>query len=208
MKPRRSLWLSFLVWASLISPGVAETSPVIGEIADRLDATPVVRVAFTQTRHMEILSKPIRTEGRLVFSEGQGIAWLIEKPFPTKLALTDTHVTEWGDKDERMRSPLSTRPRLASLVSFLIPLLAGNFDELDEDFLVEASLTDGGWQVILTPKAGIMGKVISSIDIAGDSVVREVSVRESGGDWTQLSFGKYSPMPNRLTVEELAYFAE
>lgn len=202
------LWLGLLAWAMLVSPGLAETSPAITEITSRLDTTPVVRVTFTQERHMEILSKPIRTEGRLVFSEGEGIAWLIETPFPTNLALTDTHVTEWGDGDERLRSPLSTRPRLASLVSFLVPLLAGNFDELGEDFIVEASVSEGGWQVVLTPKAGVMGEVISSIDIAGDNVVREVSVRESGGDWTQLSFGEYSPMPNRLTVEELAYFAE
>ncbi len=208
MKFAGRLLLGLMTWTLLVSSAWADVPPAIVQITEQLETTPVVRTAFTQARHMEILSKPIVTKGRLVFSEGQGIAWLVEVPFPTKLALTDTHVTEWGAGGEPQRSALSTRPRLASLVSFLVPILSGNFDALGQDFVVEAAVSDTGWQAVLTPKAAVLGEIISSIDIAGDSVVREVSVREAGGDWTQLSFGEYSPMPARLTVEELAYFAE
>lgn len=197
--------LTLGIWAS---PVVGQASPAVAEIAGRLETTPIVRVAFRQARHMEILSKPIVTEGRLVFSQGQGIAWLIEAPFQTRLALTGTHVTEWGDGVERRRSLLSGHPGLASLVSILVPLLSGTFDELEEDFIVEASILGEGWEATLVPRSGAMIEVISSIELSGDTAVREIAVRELGGDWTHISFDAYSPMPNRLTAEELAYFAE
>ncbi|HBM88006.1 MAG TPA: hypothetical protein DD437_05650 [Rhodobiaceae bacterium] len=204
----RQLLLVPAVCILMMLPATAETTEELAEIANRLESKPVVRVSFSQARHMEILSKPIVTEGRLVFAESHGIAWLIEAPFQTQLALTETHVTEWDGTDDRRRTPLSARPGLASLVSILIPLLAVDFEELEESFFVEAMVTDAGWQAVLTPRNAGMAEIISSIDISGDSFVRELSVREKGGDWTNLLFGAYSPTSDRLTIEELAYFAE
>jgi outer membrane lipoprotein carrier protein LolA len=197
-----------IAFALTMLPATGETTAEIGEIASRLESKSVVRVSFTQARHMEILSKPIVTEGRLVFAENHGIAWLIEAPFQTQLALTETHVTEWSGAEERQRTPLSARPGLASLVSILVPLLAVDLEKLRESFFVEGAVTGSDWQAVLTPRDAGMAEIIAAIDISGDSVVRELSVREKGGDWTHLLFGEYVPTPDRLTVEELGYFAE
>lgn len=123
-----------IAFALTMLPATGETTAEIGEIASRLESKSVVRVSFTQARHMEILSKPIVTEGRLVFAENHGIAWLIEAPFQTQLALTETHVTEWSGAEERQRTPLSARPGLASLVSILVPLLAVDLEKLRESW--------------------------------------------------------------------------
>lgn len=208
MRYGHCLCLGLLAFGMLASAAMAQVSRGVAEVAGTLEPTSIVRVAFTQARHMEILSKPIVTEGRLVFAKGQGIVWLIEKPFQTRLALTGTHVTEWGDGVERRRSPLSARPALASLVSILVPLLSGTFDTLEEDFMVDASTLNDGWEATLVPRSGVMTEIVSSIDLSGDTAVREIAVREVGGDWTHILFDEYSPTPNPLTAEELAYFAE
>jgi len=204
----RFLSLTSLVFALSISAVAAAEMEGLAEISDRLSKPPVTRASFTQKRHVEALTRPLLTEGKMVFAESQGLAWLVEAPFQTNLSLTRSHVTEWNDETARQRTPLSTRPALSALVTILMPILSADFEGLAENFVVKETVSENSWEIVLTPRSTAMFNVISSIEISGDSVVRELVVREAKGDWTQLLFTNYLSDATPLSAKELRYFQE
>ncbi len=211
-KPAMIAVLFAAFWLALLpvqaAPQEGDTSAAIPGIKEALQTMPVVRAQFTQSRHMAVLSRPLSSQGSLIFTKEEGIAWLIEKPYPVNLVLTSTHVSEWEEGEDKERVPLSARPALSSLVSILVPVLSGDLAALEDRFEMETALVEDGWQVVLTPRGDALAGVVETIRLSGDDRLRGLTVKEAGGDETEIRFSKYRPEPSELTAEERRYFEE
>ncbi len=192
--------------AVLAKPSYAEEERALRDLSRFVTLTPVVRASFTQTRKIEVLSRPLHSRGHFLFSKDRGLAWLLEEPFKTNLVLTHDTVIEWEDEKPRARHALASRPSLASLKAILFPLLSGDFAELENSFASVVKTDQANWILTLTPRNDEVRKTVSSIEIKGGEAVETINVHEIGGDVTQLEFTNYQTSLADLTAEELLYF--
>lgn len=202
-------WLLAAAFLFLPLAAQAQTAEEeIAALAEELKDAQTFRAAFTQDRHLEALSRPLRSSGRLVFSKERGIAWIVEEPYPAFMVLTQEHVIEWEEGGPRTAVPLSARPHLAVLAGILPALVTADIAELEKEFRIETGKTEKGWEMELRPRDEALARALVSIQVAGDDAVRSVGISEQGGDRTQIVFEGFTAGPPALTEKERSYFAE
>ena len=63
-------------------PAVANDVSDIGRLLSR---APIVCGAFTQTKSLKALTRPLVSSGRVVFVSGKGVLWRVISPFPSQV---------------------------------------------------------------------------------------------------------------------------
>lgn len=208
---RQRLAIPLFLAALLLLPAALhaeEPAANLKALSQELEDTGVIRVSFQQTRHIEALSRPLDSEGRLLFAREEGIAWIIEEPYPVFMVLTEDSITEWEKGAARKTTRLSTRPHLAALAGILRSVMTADMNALEKEFHVETSVEDETWKMALQPKDDMLAGALASISVRGSAHVEEVAIAETGGDKTEIRFGTYETEPPHLTDEEKSYFAE
>jgi len=208
---RQRLAISLFLAALLLLPAALqaqEPAANLKALSQELKDTDVIRVSFQQTRHIEALSRPLDSEGRLLLAREEGIAWIIDKPYPVFMVLTEDSITEWEKGAARKTTSLSTRPHLAALAGILRSVMTADMNALEKEFHVETSAEEHAWKMALQPKDDMLASALASISVRGRTHVEEVAIAETGGDKTEIRFGAYETEPPHLTDEEKSYFAE
>ncbi|MGK2741973.1 outer membrane lipoprotein carrier protein LolA [Tepidicaulis sp. LMO-SS28] len=208
---KQHLAIPLFLAALLLLPAVlhaGESADNLAALSQELEDSDVIRVPFQQTRHIEALSRPLNSEGRLLFAREEGIAWIIEAPYPVFMVLTEDAITEWEKGAARKTTPLSTRPHLAALAGILRSVMTADMDALEKEFDVETSAEEDAWKMALQPKDEMLASALASISVRGAAHVERVTIVETGGDKTEIRFGAYETEPPHLSDEEKSYFAE
>jgi outer membrane lipoprotein-sorting protein len=85
-------------------------------------------------------------------------------------------------------------------------MLGGDLAALGEGFTLTASEQKTSWQLVLTPKDEMLQKIISTLQLSGDTELRQLEIRETGGNITSIRFANISH-PQQLSAEQEADFA-
>ena len=134
-------------------------------ILDRLKAAntyETLQMSFVQTRHSEMLTKDLRSEGRMVLSSPDRIRWEVLKPYPSVFVSSG----ELAFAGRRFRMPTEK--------DFSATVLEG------EDFAVK-----------LVPVRRDLKSVFREIIVHADKqslLVRSALLVTPDGDWTLLEF--------------------
>lgn len=168
-------------------PLSAHAAPVLAQLSARLDKTEVIHAEFSQTKTLQALKRPLRTSGRVVFARGQGVLWLIEKPYQASYALGAETVTEIGPDGARRVRAAREVPALAQVGRVFEAIFQGNVRGLEEHFEVKVSGDTEKWRVDLTPKPALE-RFLKSIAARGGRFLDSIEVEETRGDRTRIEF--------------------
>jgi hypothetical protein len=148
---------------------------------------------FVQTKHMQILARPIITQGQFSLNS-QSFVWLIEKPFTIRYEFSGQTLWREMDDERQMIQP-SDEPLLYGFFSFFFSLFDLSEASLEKMFTVYflPSTTDKTWVLGLKPKQAMLARSLQQLQITGvDTQIQQVQLLEPGGDSTELVF-TYTP---------------
>jgi outer membrane lipoprotein-sorting protein len=165
----------------------------------------VVRADFVQEKRIQGMTRPLVSEGRLLFSRDQGVLWQVERPYRAAYILTGTHMIEVAADGARRVMPVSDQPGLAEVSRVFRGVLGADTTALAEQFRIETSGGVSRWQLRLTPRTDALRKAIPLIVVAGGEFLERVDLDEAAGDHTLIRLLR-ARGGDALTADELSAF--
>jgi outer membrane lipoprotein-sorting protein len=149
-----------------------------------------VRAEFTQTKRMEILSKPLVSKGKLFFQAPGSMRWEYASPVWSVLLMHDGSVRRYIRRGDAVVEDSAARLQSMRVVIQEIALwMKGDFDA-NPAFRAELK---AGRTILLTPKEKAMADIIKKIELKlsdTPGVIRSVTIYESEKSYTVLGFNK------------------
>lgn len=170
-------------------------------LARGLSRHEIVSGTFTQERTLKGFPKPLQSSGRFVFAAGKGVLWATEKPFPSEVLLSEKALSTRNDYGTETLSAADI-PQLEVVNRFVMELVSGRYEALDDAFTTVLTGTAADWRLALDPKAGFVKSVFSSIEVSGDEYPRAITLVTKDGETTRVRLADQKPLeavPEALT---------
>jgi len=199
----------FLLTAALGLAGSAHAATdLAAAIKQRLVQAPVLRGEFEQSKQVQGFAKPLVSRGSFVVAREHGVLWLTKTPFASQLRLTRDEIVATQNGAVAFRLDAGKEPSVRVINGLMFSLLNGDLGGLAELFKLEGTADAGnkGWQLALTPRQSALAKLMSSIELSGDSYVRSIRIDEANGDRTVIRFSGQTSEPAKLSAEEAGRF--
>jgi outer membrane lipoprotein carrier protein len=176
-----------------------------GDSWDRIKSTAkdisAVEADFVQRKHMEILSKPLVSKGKLYFRTPKSLRWEYTSPVASVLLIHDGDISRYIKKGGRTVKDSSARLQSMRLVLQEITMwMKGSFDA-NPGFIPELR---PGRIIVLKPKEKSLGEIIQRIELKlseTPGVIRSVTIYESAKSYTVLEFSRVTL--NRVIPDSL-----
>ncbi len=161
---------------------------------------------FDQRKTLVGMQRAVRSSGRFCALADRGVLWMTKLPFASTLRLTRDEITE--SQNERITSRLTVKeePGLGVINDLLLSVLAGDLKRLGASFTVTATVDGATWRARLVPKDAGMRRAIGLIDLGGGEFVRQVTITETAGDQTAITFAGMVTGLSVLQPDELRAF--
>jgi outer membrane lipoprotein-sorting protein len=147
-----------------------------------------VQAAFTQEKHLQILAKPLTSNGILIFAAPDRLRWEYRAPLPSILVMDAGRVQRFVKTGTTWTEDASAAlPAMSFVMQEIGRWMKGRFDE-NPDF--DAKLEPDG-RIVLTPRKEALATVIQKIDLQlaeTPGVIDSVTVFEDETNFTRLIF--------------------
>lgn len=168
-----------------------------------LDAGNVLRGHFVETHQMAATAGPMHTNGRFVAVPSRGLIWTIDKPFPTSTVVTPQSVVQLLGG---MAVKLPAR-NLAHIYRMVSGALAGNWSELEQDFVITPSVKGDHWTMLLTPRTDAPAKLpYATITVDGGHYVENIIMAKADSSYDAFSFSDVVLSSAPPAAQEVALF--
>ncbi|MDO9167993.1 MAG: outer membrane lipoprotein carrier protein LolA [Methylobacter sp.] len=179
---------------SAIAPGIA-LPPASLQSAARLAKTPITQGDFHQQKQLKVLRKPLISTGTFTYDQNKGVIWKTLTPVVSLLLVNESKLLT-GQGEQAVP---------AAFGKVFKAMLGGDLAALTDGFVITGTDQKTSWQLALIPKDEMLKKIISTMVLSGDTELRQLEIRETGGNVTLISFDNISH-PERLSDEQEADF--
>jgi outer membrane lipoprotein-sorting protein len=179
--------------AGVFPPPVAGADWDVEQLMRALGAVKSSRATFVERKHVEILSTPLQSRGRLVYTAPGRLEKHTLSPRRESLVLEgDVLTLESGDRTRRLR--LQGQPVVGVFVESIRSTLAGDLATLSRFYEVKLEGGERQWTLTLMPRDERVRQVVSEIRIGGsrDAVTR-IEFTETSGDRSVMTISKEGP---------------
>ena len=147
-----------------------------------------VQAGFTQEKHMKILSKPLVSEGILLFQGPDSLRWEYQQPIQSILLLHNGKTRRFVQKNGNLIEDASAGLQsMQVVVQEITQWLNGHFDE-NPTF---AARLEPGRKIVMTPRDESFARLIQRIEILlsdRPAVIKSVKIIEGEDSYTRLDF--------------------
>lgn len=179
----------------------------IADIGKVLTPAPMVCGAFTQSKWLKALARPLVSRGRVVFVSGTGVLWQITSPFPSRLLFKTEAVIRWDENDVPKPTGFGQFPQFRALSDVFFAVFDGDTSRLATAFDASATVGPDTWTLTLKPRDKGFAARISDIDVSGGRYVEELTITEGQGDRTAIRFSGLTADGCVLSTAEKGYLA-
>jgi outer membrane lipoprotein-sorting protein len=176
-------------------PGQSYADDLLVQVTMRLVKTPITQGEFHQQKHLKVLHKPLVSTGIFTYDQNKGVIWKTLTPVVSLLLVNESKLLT-GQGEQAVP---------AAFGKVFKAMLGGDLAALTDGFSVAGTDQKTSWQLELTPKDEMLKKVISTMLLSGDTELRNLEIREAGGNITSISFDNITH-PAQLTDEQQADF--
>ena len=147
-----------------------------------LAQSPQGQAKFTETRHLAMLDRPLKSSGTLSFQAPGRLEKITLEPKSESLVLDGERLTIVRD-GKTLRVNLRSHPQALAFVEAIRGVLLGNYEMLEQNYRTLFSGSEDNWNVQLTPKDTQAGVVIKQIKVGGQgALVRSIELLQADGD--------------------------
>jgi len=170
-----------------------------------IDTHTILRGRFVEEHQMNGGKNPMRSSGHFIVAPANGLIWSIEQPFPTSTIITPNGaVQDLGG----VAVKLSVK-NLHHLYNVVGGALAGDWYELEADYIITRGGNAQHWQMLMTPRPEGKSKLpYATITVSGSRFVENILMTKSDGNYDSLAFTDAALSPTPLTAKENAFFNE
>jgi outer membrane lipoprotein-sorting protein len=183
-----------LIEISAIAPGIA-LPPASLQSAARLAKTPIAQGDFHQQKHLKVLHKPLISTGTFTYHQDKGVIWKTLTPVASLLLVNESKLLT-GQGEQAVP---------AAFGKVFKAMLGGDISALTDGFNITGTDQKTSWQLELIPKDDMLKKIISTMVLSGDTELRNLEIREAGGNITRITFTNITH-PAQLSGEQEADF--
>jgi hypothetical protein len=197
------------------------TTEDLSALAQQLNLQQDTRGQFVQLRHLQVLIKPLLSQGQFIFSPTQGLVWQQQRPFNTLMVLKDQQLIQQNSqgKIQHFSAGANGNPIAQQLPRLLQAIMAGDIAALSADFNLfmpatqlatqpETQPENRSWQLGLQAKDPQVQSSMGNITLSGDTLIRSLIMTSNQADisdYTQIQFTLTQQGP--LSETELALFS-
>lgn len=168
----------------------------------------VLRGDFVQKKYLAELDQPLISRGHYVVARGRGLLWAVDRPIKSQLVITPDALTERSGDQQTLHISVDQQPALGAVASILLAVFRGNTEQLERYFKVtDRQSSASGWSATLVPRSDAVGQFITRLDIQGDSAVRQIHIKQPGGDHSDIALSPTAAGSDSLTADEKAAFS-
>jgi outer membrane lipoprotein-sorting protein len=160
-----------------------------------LGAVKSSRAAFVERKHVEILSTPLQSRGRLVYTAPSRLEKHTLSPRRESLVLDGDELTlENKDRNQRRTLRLHDQPVVRAFVESIRATLAGDLATLSRFYEVKFEGGERQWRLTLKPSDPQVRDVVSEIRMAGSrDAITSIEFIETGGDRSVMTIMRDGP---------------
>jgi hypothetical protein len=197
------------------------STEALSALAQQLNLQLDTRGQFVQLRHLQVLKKPLLSQGQFIFSPTQGLVWQQQRPFNTLIVLKDQQLIQQNSqgKIQHFSAGANGNPIAQQLPRLLQAIMAGDIAALSTDFNLfmpatksadkpETQPENRSWQLGLQAKDPQVQSSMGNITLSGDTLIRSLIMTSNQADvrdYTQIQFTQ--PQQGPLSEAELALFS-
>jgi hypothetical protein len=193
-----------LVLLTLIS-SIVRAEDLLVEIQKNMIDAPLIKGYFSQTRVLDGVAKPLKSQGYFIVDRSRGVVWVTEKPFSGSLRVTKNEILQKSENQILMKISAESEPAVKSVNEVLFTLFSGDVASLKKYFSYTGEFNKGSWFIRLKPTQGGMGKLIKSINMEGRLHVDKMTLEMETKDVTHIFFSETRSI-KALSENEATYF--
>ncbi len=188
---RLCIAVCLLIFASLpIAAG--QTEWTTATLMEKLAAVREAELTFVEHRTSSFLLDKIKLTGRMNYRAPDFIQKLIDSPFTERIQIEGDRITiekvSGRGESTIQQYSVSSSDSLKNAIDGIRATLAGNLNELTENFNVEMTGEISDWSVRLVPKSEKALEQIEKIEISGsDRLIKLIETFNTDGDETSLA---------------------
>ena len=145
------------------------------------------RGTFREEKTLGALAQPLVSWGRLLYRRPAHLEKMTTGPVPEQLVVDGGRLVLTEGQDPPRVVDLDSAPELRALVDTVRGTLSGDLPALRKSFAVSVSGQPAAWRIVLTPKDGRVGKVVSQVVIDGEGAEPlHIATTQPNGDTDRL----------------------
>jgi outer membrane lipoprotein-sorting protein len=160
----------------------AETRPRFEEVCRAFAGNPVVSGVFTQTKTISRLNRSLVSEGNFIIASGTGMIWDTRKPFPSIMAIGRDFIIQSTPSGTRTRLDAVGNETFLRFSDTISAVFSGDSRKLIDNFEIYFNPDGSSWTLGLLPKEKAIQNFAVCITMAGDAVIRRITLYEQNGD--------------------------
>ncbi|MFL9923323.1 outer membrane lipoprotein carrier protein LolA [Herbaspirillum lusitanum] len=184
----------------------AHAAAPVEQIQAALAKPAVMCGRFDQSKQLTGIKKPLLSNGRFCVLRDKGVLWQTLQPFPNTLRITRDAIVQMQNGRVAMKLDAQQEPVVKMINSVMFSLLSGDLSQLDKLFELDGEIKNGNWHVALKARQPALAKAIGDITLDGAAYVSKVTMKEAGGDRTEILFSAIKTGDGALSAEEGALF--
>jgi outer membrane lipoprotein-sorting protein len=167
----------------------------VEQLMQALGAVKSSQAAFVESKHVEILSTPLQSRGRLLYTAPGRLEKHTLSPRRESLVLDGDELTlENKDRNQRRTLQLHDQPMVRAFVESIRSTLAGDLATLSRFYEVKLDGGERQWRLTLKPGDPQVREVVSEIRIAGSrDAIASIEFIEANGDRSVMTITRDAP---------------
>lgn len=178
-------------------------STAIDSTFSPMTAHAVVRGDFKQTKTIAQLNREFVSVGKFVIANDKGVLWDTEKPFASRLAISETRMVQQNANGSHSEISAKDNVVFAQIAKAIQSIFSGSTSKLQAGFHIFFDRRGSNWTIGLIPREASVKKAIQSIELTGGTWLERIKLIDGSG--SPLLYELSNPKPGSgLTAEEKA----
>ncbi len=172
--------MRFLIALALIGMAVVASSAS--------NADDILSGNFVQHRILVGFEKPLTSHGRFQLVPGRQLVWETTAPFPSRVDISASGITQTIRDNETMRLPASRFPALSLVLEIMDASLRGDWAGIEKRFNVRPVREGKTWSLRFHPESGFPEFPFQEVFLKGSEFVETVTLSRASGDRDVIEF--------------------
>ncbi len=168
-----------------------EQERLLKRIEGNLSPIRTLWTEFLQEKHLEIFTRVVKAKGRCIFQSPDRVRFEFTEPFKSVLIVKDGKLAKYEFVDGKWQKLAAGQQQIILMViDHITSWLRGRFAEKRDVYDIAVEQSDHV-RIILSPKHEKFREHIKSIELLmtkGEKGLKQIIIREPGGDYTQITF--------------------
>lgn len=145
---------------------------------------------FSQEKYLNSMGVSLASSGVFDYQRGKLIRWETVSPVQNELLVTPSQIVSRQGGQNLLQLGSDDNPAVKAFSGIFFAVLTADWGKLAQFFSITGQLVGEDWQAELLPVDDTIRQVVTSVELKGDKLLREVVLFENTGDRITIRFNQ------------------